>query len=170
MNNRKQHDRPPSVQPIGHTEEMESSQQENRLLVSKASTEQWLIFLLAVVGLIASFLLQVKPDDSQSVYIRFTDIRLPGTCISRTVLNHDCPGCGLTRSIVCLSQGELGRSLRFNLTGVFLYVFAIGYIGFFLTRQKIPVHHFVHSQNAWPTFAWTCISLALIHWGIKLVY
>ena len=142
---------------------------ENRLLVRRASRDQWIILTVAVVGLVASFVLQVKPYENDAVYIRFVDQKLPGTCFSRTVFGGDCPGCGLTRSIVCLSQGELTRSLQFNIAGIFLYVCAIGYTGFMLTRTRIPVHSFYHTHDAWTSFVWTSTCLLICQWGFKIV-
>ena len=141
---------------------------ENRLLVRKMTFDQWLILAVAVTGLVVSFLLQVKADDSASVYIRFVDAKIPGMCFSKSFFDQECPGCGITRSIVCLSQGELTRSLRFNVAGIFLYVYALGYIAFSLTRSKIPVHHFLHSREAWASFVWISTTLVLLQWGIRI--
>lgn len=137
-------------------------------LIPRFTKDQWFILSLAIVGLIASFLLQVKPDDPESVYFRLSDTRLPGTCFSRQWLDMDCPGCGLTRSVVCISQGELTRSIRFNLGGIVFYVFALGYIGYALTRKKIPANNFFHTAAAWKTFVWLVVIVLTMQWLIKL--
>lgn len=38
--------------------------------------------------------------------------RLPSLCPVHALSGHDCPGCGMTRALVLLAQGELAASLR----------------------------------------------------------
>jgi hypothetical protein len=38
--------------------------------------------------------------------------RLPSLCPVHALTGHDCPGCGMTRSLVLLAQGQVTASLR----------------------------------------------------------
>ena len=42
---------------------------------------------------------------------------LPQTCASRWLFGIDCPGCGLTRSIIYLMHGQLAESLKIHRLG-----------------------------------------------------
>ena len=141
----------------------------NGQLVPKFSVDQWIILALAVLGLAVSFSLFMKPEDQESVYIRGTQAKIPGTCFSRQWLDFECPGCGMTRSVVCLSQGEWVRSLKFNVAGLLLYVYAIGYIGFAMLRTRISPHHFLNSANSWKLFVWLVVSVVFLQWVLKLL-
>lgn len=39
---------------------------------------------------------------------------LPTLCIFQRVLGISCPGCGLTRGLVCFVHGELGAALHYH--------------------------------------------------------
>lgn len=58
----------------------------------------------------------------QQVCLRFApETPLPQTCASRWMFGVDCPGCGLTRSVVYLMHGHLVDSLKMHrLGGIFL--------------------------------------------------
>jgi hypothetical protein len=38
--------------------------------------------------------------------------RLPALCPVHALTGHDCPGCGMTRSLLALARGDLGASFR----------------------------------------------------------
>jgi hypothetical protein len=40
--------------------------------------------------------------------------RFPAFCPSRVLLDHDCPGCGMSRALGALLKGEVQRALAFN--------------------------------------------------------
>ena len=142
----------------------------NRQLLPKFTADQWVILSLSVAGLACSFLFYMRPDDQERVFIKGVDAPLPGVCASRQWLQLDCPGCGLTRSVVCISNGQLLRSIRFNVVGLVLYFYAAAYIVYSMLRAWIPVGHFLHSLGAWRLFVnVTWISL-LVQWGVKLVF
>lgn len=74
----------------------------------------WLV--LAVVVFLAAAILQVVPGGRIAVS-GLPDYPLPHSCTSRALFGIDCPGCGLTRSIVHLTHGELSASLQVHRLG-----------------------------------------------------
>jgi hypothetical protein len=36
-------------------------------------------------------------------------------CIHKKLLNFDCPGCGMTRSLNCIFHGQIRRAMIFNI-------------------------------------------------------
>jgi hypothetical protein len=85
------------------------------------------MLLAAAAVVVLALLLRVLPDGR--VAFRFApSVPLPETCGSRLLFGVPCPGCGLTRSIICLSRGDLAQSLAFHRLGwllalVILYQF-----------------------------------------------
>jgi len=46
-----------------------------------------------------------------------------GICIFKNITGYDCPGCGLTRSFLCIARGDFTRSLHYHAFGVVLFVY-----------------------------------------------
>ena len=70
--------------------------------------------LLAAGAVVAvGCLLDVRADGS----CRLLGFIPPPMCLSQLLLGVPCPGCGLTRSVACLLQGDLRASLAFHPLG-----------------------------------------------------
>jgi len=67
---------------------------------------------LAVVGIAAPIAIGVWVPVSAG----------PTLCTFRNLTGYDCPGCGLTRSVVAFLHGDLGGSLRAHPLGAILFV------------------------------------------------
>lgn len=63
----------------------------------------------AVVGL--AFVL-VEVSDGRIAVRGFTRYPLPEGCLTRSLFGLKCPGCGLTRSIIHLAEGDWRASWR----------------------------------------------------------
>lgn len=50
-------------------------------------------------------------------------------CPSRRLAGIDCPGCGMTRSVVALGRGELGLALTLNWIAPTLFAIALIHAG-----------------------------------------
>lgn len=75
-----------------------------------------------------SFLLQDLGD--RRVIIRPTGWQVPESCALYARLGINCPGCGLTRSYINLSAGNIVAALQLN---------PIGILGYFYTWCQIPL-------------------------------
>ena len=49
-------------------------------------------------------------------------------CISQEILNMPCPGCGVTRSILALVDGNILAAWNSNPAGLFLFVYVLAQI------------------------------------------
>ncbi len=74
------------------------------------------MFSLACVAIVAAMTLEIRPD--QRVEFWFTPNKpLLELCMSRSVFEMECPGCGLTRSVVSLVHAEWERSFNYHRLG-----------------------------------------------------
>jgi hypothetical protein len=77
---------------------------------SRSRRHREMLAMACAVGILA-FALQELPDGRVS-FRGLTRIPLPETCFSRSWLGLKCPGCGLTRSIIHLAEGDWEASWR----------------------------------------------------------
>ncbi|MBX3420618.1 MAG: DUF2752 domain-containing protein [Pirellulaceae bacterium] len=103
---------------------------------------RWLWLTAPVAVLALSVLLRPGPD--RSLLLPWSTIALPDACTSYRLLGVDCPGCGLTRSFVHLSRGNLAAAWQLNPVGIALYVLVIAQIPL-ATVQCLPQR----IRNAW---------------------
>lgn len=124
--------------------------------------------LLMVAGMVwvLAFALQELPD-GRVAFRGLTGIPLPQTCFSRAWLGLKCPGCGLTRSIIHLAEGDLDASWRSHRLGVLMALviaFQIPYRLLALRRLDRPLigirWHVV--------LAYALIALLLGNWLVEL--
>jgi ABC-type Fe3+ transport system permease subunit len=83
--------------------------------------------ILAIAGavMILAFIL-VEVADGRVAVRGFTRYPLPEACPSRNLFGRNCPGCGLTRSIIHLAEGDWRASWRSHrLGGIFAALIAI---------------------------------------------
>ncbi len=121
------------------------------------------MLVLAVVVVVLSFALRVRPDER--VEFRFLPgYPLPPTCWVRTVLHVPCPGCGLTRSFVYLAEGDWRRSLQEHPLGWLLALAALAQIPYrlaALARPDWPVF-----RSRWPKLFGYSLLVLLIATGL----
>ncbi len=87
------------------------------------------IWLFGALVLIVTSLL-LKAGDGRQVVVRGLDVALPESCASYRLLGINCPGCGLTRTFVAVSDGRLGDAMNLNPVGV---------VGYFFVLVQIPL-------------------------------
>jgi hypothetical protein len=74
------------------------------------------MLIICTIVVVLSVILQVPSDHAVTVY-GMPRIPLPQTCMSRAWFGIDCPGCGLTRSFICLAHGDWQRAWQFHRLG-----------------------------------------------------
>lgn len=115
---------------------------------------------MAVVAL--AFAMQVK-GETQVAFWGLSDYPLPELCGSRSLLGIDCPGCGLTRSVLALTQGDWERSLAFHRIGWVIALAILGQIPYRIYRLKELKSRVPDVQ--WPQWFGACLlALLVINW------
>ena len=100
----------------------------------------WLI--VSILILLGSLVLRVT-DDRQAV--TFLGTTLPETCTFKRILGFGCPGCGLTRSFVFLSRGQLLAALSLNPAGLVLYFCVVVQIPY----RLLQLHRIRRGLSEW---------------------
>lgn len=77
----------------------------------------------SILTIVASFLMVL--DDGGKVYLPGAELPLAQACYSKLFFGVDCPGCGLTRSFLAISSGNLVDAIRFNAAGLVVYSFVV---------------------------------------------
>ncbi len=49
-------------------------------------------------------------------------------CLSQRIAGLPCPGCGMTRSVIALGRGEIGRSLHLNWVAPAMFLLAVAHL------------------------------------------
>jgi hypothetical protein len=79
----------------------------------------WILLGIAVAVLAVAVLLQI--DAAGQVVEPLFGCPLPESCMFRRATGVPCPGCGLTRSFICLMRGDVPRAWTFNPAGLLLF-------------------------------------------------
>ena len=88
----------------------------NTVIQARCRSHDLIILSVAVLVTITASSLFIRDDE----HVEFTFLRgwpFPELCTSRLLLGIECPGCGLTRSVICLAHGDWGRSVRYHRLG-----------------------------------------------------
>ena len=83
----------------------------------------WFWLVASMVILVCSFMFEVAGD--RRVVVRGWGAQLPESCSMYARFGINCPGCGLTRSFVHMSAGEIGNALKVNPVGIVGYLFLV---------------------------------------------
>ncbi len=75
----------------------------------------------ATLALALAFLLQVRPD-GRVAFRWLSAYPLPHSCATQAWFDVDCPGCGLTRSIIHLARGDWAAAIRAHRIGPLMAV------------------------------------------------
>ncbi|MFO0941652.1 MAG: DUF2752 domain-containing protein [Pirellulales bacterium] len=70
----------------------------------------------------------MKSADGRQVAVRGINWILPETCATYRMFGVNCPGCGLTRSFVAISDGRVSDAWQLNPVGIFIYLFVLNQI------------------------------------------
>ena len=85
-----------------------------------------LVLTAASIAILMSFVLTVGPDER--VYFPFVEQSLPETCSSRILFGIDCPGCGMSRAFISISNRRIKKALKFNSASLIVYLFVVAQI------------------------------------------
>jgi hypothetical protein len=123
--------------------------------------------IAALIFTLLPFVLTASSESDKK--IKLAGVQLPASCVSKRLLNADCPGCGLTHSFVHLTHGNIRESIHWNRVGIPLYLYFLFQIAFRSYVLKYPATlESRMAMNLQHYTALTTIALILINWSIGL--
>ena len=125
----------------------------------------WLLLGIAV-PLLATLLVVI--DGERVGFFFLPDYPFPPLCSMRSLFGVDCPGCGLTRSVIHLVHGRVAQSLAVHHLGWLLFLIIVVPVPlriWYLFRGELSLFN----QRAPQTFLWITLGSALcLDWIWKL--
>ena len=121
---------------------------------------------IACMMIAAAFILQPHADARLGLAF-LPSVNLPTLCGSRVLFGVQCPGCGLTRSMVALAHGDFAASLAYHRLGWLIalaVVLQIPYRLFCLRELRTNV-----PTRTWPAwFGYSLVAALVINWLLKV--
>ncbi len=74
------------------------------------------MLMVAAAIVVSAFVFRVPSNDRVEL-AGVKGVPMPSLCMSKSVFGFDCPGCGLTRSLLCFFQGDFANSLMLHRIG-----------------------------------------------------
>lgn len=74
------------------------------------------MLILASVVVVSAFVFRVPSNDRVEL-AGLEGVPMPSMCLSKSLWGVECPGCGLSRSLLCFFQGHLANSLALHRVG-----------------------------------------------------
>ncbi|MEM7475606.1 MAG: DUF2752 domain-containing protein [Planctomycetota bacterium] len=105
------------------------AQQENRLLLkyqrsgAYARLDSFLWFGGVALMLLATLILDVRAEGR--VGIAGTEFLLPESCMMKSRFQVECPGCGLTRSMIHIANGRFSAAWGLNWVSFVVFVYSL---------------------------------------------
>lgn len=79
------------------------------------------ILVLCVAAVIVALGLQVN-SEGRLALLGFPELSLPGVCVWRSYFGFNCPGCGLTRSVVLTAHGDFAAAFALHRIGPVIFL------------------------------------------------
>ncbi|MEW6347511.1 MAG: DUF2752 domain-containing protein [Thermodesulfobacteriota bacterium] len=132
-----------------------------------------LAVICAAVIMCAS-VLDLTDTGRPALWVPGTDTRItvPESCPSKLLWGLPCPGCGLTRSFVAMSRGEVLRAHSFNAVGPVLFVLCVLQVPYRVWRAwglgSAGPRRERLDDTARPVL-WTVLIALLVTWMLNIV-
>ena len=73
--------------------------------------------LILACAVVASALVFRVPGNDRVELVGLAGVPMPSMCMSKTTFGVECPGCGLTRSLLCFFRGDFANSFALHRMG-----------------------------------------------------
>jgi Protein of unknown function (DUF2752) len=125
--------------------------------------------VLVVTGIVAvlAFAL-VEVPGGRVAFRGLREYPVPQTCLSRSLFGLNCPGCGLTRSIIHLAEGDWGASWRCHRLGGLMAAVLIFQVPYRLLALRWPDRPLIPTRWQSP-LGLALIALLLVNWLADVV-
>jgi Protein of unknown function (DUF2752) len=121
---------------------------------------------IACLVFVLAFALHERPDGR--VALRgLSRFPVPQTCASQIWFGIKCPGCGLTRSIIHLAEGDWRASWQDHRLGAVMAVLIALQIPYRVMALRRPGHDVI-APHLHAVFAYTLIALLVGNWLVNL--
>ena len=125
------------------------------------------VLAAATIAVAVILLLDVR-SDGQVAFRLLPEHPLPEACLSRRLFAHDCPGCGLTRSLSFLAEGRISESLRRHPLGWLVAVAVLCQFPYRAAALRNPAAE-PRSSRVASCVGWTTLLLLIGNWLLDLV-
>lgn len=124
----------------------------------------WLVAALAVIAL--ALVLEIR---GQRVVLPILGVPLPESCWFKRLTGLGCPGCGLTRSVICLVHGDFLGAWNFNPGGYVFFLLIVAQLPYRLAQIQRIRRGFTPWCPTNATLAVTCLAsmVLLLQWIIR---
>lgn len=128
------------------------------------------ITYLCIIGalLILPFFLTFHINTKSN--LSFLNINLPPLCLTKSLFNTDCPGCGMTRSFVKIASFNFVDAFNFNRASIplFIYfIYALAYHAYCLRKLNIEIPKKLANTNK--ILANLVLAILIINWVFGLI-
>jgi hypothetical protein len=125
------------------------------------------LLALACAACILALALEELPDGRVAVRGR-KEAALPQVCAARVLLGWNCPGCGLTRSVIHLAAGDWRASWRRHRLGGLFALAIVLQVPYRLVALRRPDHALISAR--WQAaLALALFALLIANWLPELV-
>ena len=126
----------------------------------------WILLILCSTVILFSFIMEM-PDDN---HVSLAGTTLPEVCTAKRLFHIGCPGCGLTRAFISISQGNWARAWWLNQASFLLYfliLIQIPYRAWQLIRirsGRAPL------SDSWAVWYFAAFGLVLVvQWLVRVI-
>lgn len=126
--------------------------------------------ILAVSSIVVFLAISMRVPGEERVFLPGMSTPVPGMCASREFFGVSCPGCGMTRSFICIGHGQFERAWAFNPAGFLSFLFVAAQIPWRtmqLVRLKRGKGEFWPGKFNW--VLWVIGGFMLLQWIVRTV-
>jgi hypothetical protein len=159
---------PSTSDPRADVDQARARHQRDQLSLERSS-HRW-ILVVAIAVMAFSFLLSVP--NAETVSVPWLNASLPGVCSTRRILGIECPGCGLTRSFICIAHGDWARARQFNAVGILFFILIAGQIPYRLWQLwRVRTGRGSYDFGIWGMVPLMVVAgLLILQWMFKLLF
>ena len=138
-----------TIEEVGGCEASASDRQQ----IASARQSRHRTMLVVAIGVVILSLLFSVRSDQRVEFGWLPGLPMPETCWSRSVFGVECPGCGLTRSIVYLAHGDWRDSWAMHRLGFLMALAILAQFPYCIVglryKKDYPLGHRFASIVAW---------------------
>jgi uncharacterized integral membrane protein len=146
---------------------LEAPAEPTRVAGDRVRRRHWTTLIVSVLVIVLAYLLSIRTDGR--VAFRFAPAHaLPETCLIHGLFGFNCPGCGLTRSILCLARGQWQLSLAYHRLGwlmALMIVLQLPYRTLLLTRGRCPGVSATDARR----LGYALVTAFILYWLLNLI-